>query len=168
MLTLTNLTSEAEAVLGARSDAVVKILDDDCYVGFTADLYTVVENVIGGKALISVARFGSIHRVMSVDYATTIGTATEGTDYVAANGTLTFAKGETNKTFAVTIDLKLAQADEVDFALQRAPPAHGIQRHQAPARARPARGDIGRNPAALGADDERRQVGVEVARGTVQ
>jgi hypothetical protein len=41
---------------------------------------------------------------VTVDYATSDGTATAGTDYVAATGTLTFAEGETTKTIAVTVN----------------------------------------------------------------
>lgn len=40
---------------------------------------------------------------VTVDYATTDGSAEAGTDYVAASGTLTFAPGETVKTVAVTL-----------------------------------------------------------------
>ena len=39
----------------------------------------------------------------SVDYATADGTATAGSDYTAASGTLTFAPGETGKTVSVTV-----------------------------------------------------------------
>ena len=39
----------------------------------------------------------------TVDYATSDGTATAGTDYTAASGTLTFAAGETSKTVSVAV-----------------------------------------------------------------
>ena len=40
---------------------------------------------------------------VSVDWATSDGTASSGTDYTAASGTLTFAPGETRKTVTVTL-----------------------------------------------------------------
>ena len=45
---------------------------------------------------------GAISAV-SVDYATSDGTATAGADYTAASGTLTFAAGETSKTVSVPV-----------------------------------------------------------------
>ena len=42
-------------------------------------------------------------RAVTVNYATTDGTATAGADYTATSGTLTFAPGETEKSVAVTI-----------------------------------------------------------------
>ncbi len=46
---------------------------------------------------------------VTVDWATADGTATAGTDYTAANGTLMFDTGEESKTFTVTV-----AGDEVD------------------------------------------------------
>ena len=40
---------------------------------------------------------------MTVKYATADGTATAGSDYNAASGTLTFAAGETSKTVTVAV-----------------------------------------------------------------
>jgi hypothetical protein len=41
---------------------------------------------------------------VTVDYATADGTATAGSDYAAASGTLTFAPGETSKTISVLVN----------------------------------------------------------------
>jgi hypothetical protein len=41
---------------------------------------------------------------ITVDYATTSGTATAGVDYVAASGTLTFTPGQTSKNVVVTVN----------------------------------------------------------------
>ena len=40
---------------------------------------------------------------MTVDYATSDGTAQAGTDYVAKRGTLTFSAGDTEKTVSVKV-----------------------------------------------------------------
>ena len=49
---------------------------------------------------------------VSVDYATSDGTATAGTDYAAADGTLTFAANETTKT--ITVDIFADVLDEAN------------------------------------------------------
>ncbi|MEP6849461.1 MAG: Calx-beta domain-containing protein [Acidobacteriota bacterium] len=70
--------------------------------GFSASTYSV--NEAAGTATISVTRtFGSFGPV-SVNYATSNGTATAGQDYTTASGTLSWANGDTTaKTFTIPI-----------------------------------------------------------------
>lgn len=67
---------------------------------FSSSTYTV--NVTAGKAVVTVSHVGGIGAA-SVAYSTTGGSALAGTDYSAVSGTLTFAQGESVKTFTVPI-----------------------------------------------------------------
>jgi uncharacterized protein (DUF1800 family) len=68
---------------------------------FSASAYTITQ--AGGTVTLSVAR-GSGTGAVSVHYASSNGSATAGTDYTAASGTLSWAAGDTaNKTFQVTV-----------------------------------------------------------------
>jgi len=69
---------------------------------FSTDAYTVNED--GGTATITVTRAGGSEDAVSVDYATSNGTATAGEDYTAASGTLEWADADGDpKTFTVAI-----------------------------------------------------------------
>jgi hypothetical protein len=94
-------------VLGAISNAVVTIVDNDSggAISFSAASYSV--NETGAVATIRVVRTGGKASGVTVDYATSDGTATAGADYTAASGQLSFGANETNKTFTV------AMADDV-------------------------------------------------------
>jgi photosystem II stability/assembly factor-like uncharacterized protein len=70
-------------------------------VEFAAVRFNVLEDV--GSAVIRVARRGGSRGTLAVNYSTGGGTATAGADYTPASGTLTFAEGETSKTFLVPI-----------------------------------------------------------------
>ncbi len=72
--------------------------------GFSSPTYTVNENQTNGVALISVIRTNGSYGNISLHYATTTnGNAVLGVDYWHTNGTLYFAAGVTNGTFAVPI-----------------------------------------------------------------
>jgi hypothetical protein len=67
----------------------------------SATNYTVDETA--GAVQITVQRTTSYARIASINYATANGTAVGGVNYVATSGTLSFAPGETSKSFTVPI-----------------------------------------------------------------
>ncbi len=102
-LTLSNPTGGA--TLGTPDTAVLTIIDNDSggVLQFSSATYTVNEGVLSGKAVIKVTRSGGTASGVTVDYATSDGTATDGSDYIATSGTLTFAAGQTSETFTIPI-----------------------------------------------------------------
>jgi hypothetical protein len=57
----------------------------------------------GGEAVLTVKRTGGAAATVTVDYATSDGTAVAGEDYTPTGGTLTFAPGELVKTITVPV-----------------------------------------------------------------
>lgn len=57
----------------------------------------------GGSVVVSVTRTGGNEGSATVNYATSNGTATAGSDYTATSGTLSFAVGEYVKTFSIPV-----------------------------------------------------------------
>jgi hypothetical protein len=91
---------------------------------FNATTYSVGESE--GSAVIEVTRFGSSQSVISVNYATSDGTASNRTDYITSSGTLNFAPGETVKSFAIPIvDDLYVEADET-LTLMLSEPGGGV------------------------------------------
>ncbi len=84
---------------------------------FSSATYSV--NEADGSATITVNLDSVSSSPVSVDYATSNGTAVAGTDYTAASGTLNFAAGQTTKTFAVPItnDSVFTSSKTVNLAL---------------------------------------------------
>ncbi|MBE9218975.1 esterase-like activity of phytase family protein [Dolichospermum flos-aquae] len=74
---------------------------------------TVVEGSVDVNAVVTVTLSEASNTVVTVDYATSGGTATSGTDFTAATGTLTFAAGQTSKTITIPVRADaIAEADE--------------------------------------------------------
>src|SRR5439155_1690405 len=96
-VTLSNATNATVA-----PPATVTILDDDPpAVSFSMSTFTVDESA--GQALITVNLNGPSGRTATINYASSNGTATAGSDYTAASGTLIFAPGQTNISFLVNV-----------------------------------------------------------------
>ncbi|MET0646923.1 MAG: Calx-beta domain-containing protein, partial [Pyrinomonadaceae bacterium] len=70
-------------------------------VAFVEQHFSVLEDI--GAAVIRVVRTGGSRGTLTVNYSTGAGTATAGADYTPASGQLTFAEGETEKTFNIPI-----------------------------------------------------------------
>ncbi len=105
---------------GAPVDlAVLTIIDDDNGVlQFSAAAYSASESA--GTATITVDRVSGSLGAVAVDYATSDGSATDGSDYLAASGTLNWADGETAaQTFTVAIvpDVTTEGSETVNLTL---------------------------------------------------
>jgi chitinase len=104
-MSLTNPSNNA--VLGASNSATVTILDDDNppVLAFRATSTRVVEgtgNNPANQATLNVDLSAPAAQAVTVNYAITDGT-TDTKDYQAANGSLTFAPGETSKAINIPI-----------------------------------------------------------------
>lgn len=113
------------AALGTKRTVSINILDNDATnssFNFSQSAYELNES--GGSAAITVTRSGDISGAATVQYATSDGTATAGSDYTAATGTLSFAAGETSQTFslAVTNDTDGERNETVNLILSNPSP----------------------------------------------
>lgn len=113
-LTLSNVTPVTVTTSIPGNSAVLTIVDDDPQptVQFSTSAYAVGEAASSATIAVNLNSLSSLP--VTVNYATSNGTALAGSDYTAATGTLTFAPGETNKTFVVPITADtLDEANEV-------------------------------------------------------
>jgi hypothetical protein len=93
--------------VGAPGTLVLTIVDDDQAgsVQFASAVYSEVEGASGTTSLatITLTRTGGLSEGVTVDYATSNGTATAGSDYLATSGTLSFGLGQTSARFTVEV-----------------------------------------------------------------
>ena len=90
--------------VAVESSFKITITDDDDPPSLDVDDVTVTEGDSGTvNATFTVRLSTASGRTVTVDWATSDGTATAGADYTTGSGTLTFAAGETEKTFDVAV-----------------------------------------------------------------
>jgi len=127
-LTLSNPTGGA---LLSDGNAVLSIFDHPIPLRFATNYFSGLEGTT--NALITVLREGDADSKVTVDFATTDGTASAGVDYVATNGTLTFYPGQTNSSFPITLlPDALTEGDETVY-LSLSNPAGGATLSQSAA-----------------------------------
>ncbi|MCW2285377.1 hypothetical protein M2323_003316 [Rhodoblastus acidophilus] len=96
----------------------------DTSVNISISDVSIAEGNSGTKiATFTVSRTGTA--AFSVNYATANGTATAGSDYVAASGALTFAQGQTSQTISVTINGDTTIEPDETFFVNLANPTNG-------------------------------------------
>ena len=125
------LNPSAGATLGSVSTATITIADDDApdgggasALGFASTGATIDE--AGGSIVLSVGRSGDASGAVSVDYSTVSGTATAGSDFTSASGTLTWADGDsTDKTFTVNITTDTTDESDETFTVILSNPTSG-------------------------------------------
>jgi uncharacterized repeat protein (TIGR01451 family) len=101
----------AGTALGIPSTATLTIIENEDVVSFLVDSFFVDEN--RSNAVITVFRRGIFSGPISVNFATSNGTATAGADYSSASGILNFQPFETVKTIIVPIiNDTVAEGDE--------------------------------------------------------
>ena len=122
LVTLTNATGGA-TLLSTTNTAPVIVLDDELGFTFSAPAYVVGEG--GGSVTFTVLRVGDTNRPVSVRYATSNITATAGADYVGAQGTLNFARGETFKTVTISVLEDTQVEGDETFAVVLSEPSPG-------------------------------------------
>ncbi len=90
---------------------------------FSASGYSINEG--SGSVAITVTRTNGSHDAVTTDYATEDGTAAAGSDYTSAAGTLTFADGETSKSFQIHITEDTSQEDDETVRIRLTNPSGG-------------------------------------------
>lgn len=96
--------ASAPTVLGTVTNATVTINNDNNYgyFQFSSPTY-VVNEITNGFATVTVLRTGSALGSGTVAFTTLDGTAFAGTNYIATNGNLSFAAGQTAASFTVRV-----------------------------------------------------------------
>lgn len=95
------LSNPTNAILGTRTNAAVSITNNDVGVQFIFDTYSVAEDA--GAVVLGVVRGDDGILPVTVDFATSDLTATNGLDYTSTNHTLSFAPTERSKFISVPI-----------------------------------------------------------------
>jgi predicted secreted protein len=107
------------ALLGAQSASTLTVTDND--VAGTVQFKVAAQSVseVDSSVTITVTRSGGVASGVTVDYATSDGSASSGSDYTAAAGTLSFGVNELSKTFSIALlnDASAEGNETVNLAL---------------------------------------------------
>jgi hypothetical protein len=111
------LLNPINARLGTTRSVTVTIVRDEVEVAFSSPAFTVDERA--GAATITATLSSTSTQTITVDYATSNGSAIAGNDYTPVSGTLTFEPGTSAVTFTIPIraDAVLEPDETVQLSL---------------------------------------------------
>ncbi len=120
------LDSIQNAVLGSPGTTTVNITDNDPTpsVSFALDSLTVLENAV--SAALSVNLSSPSGQTVTVNYASSNGTATAGSDYTAVNSQLTFSPGDTTKSISIPIINDSSDENQESFNVTLGSPINAV------------------------------------------
>ncbi len=118
------LGAPTNAALGATTVKTITITDNDPLptVQLSAPAYAADET--DGAAVITATLSAPAGRPVTVNYATSNGTALAGSDYTTATGTITFTAGSTSATFNVPLTNDLTYEEAETFGVTLSAPAN--------------------------------------------
>src|SRR5262249_424505 len=105
------------ALLGSQATALVTIRDSDPAGTFSLTPTSLRVAESAGQAVLTVRRTGGASGTVTIDYATSDGSAQDGLDYTGQTATLTFAPGQTVQQITVPIAADGVVEGEESFAL---------------------------------------------------
>jgi chitinase len=116
VVNLSNLVGSPGTIADAQG--VVTITDDDPLPVLSVNDVGVTEGDAGTTtATFSISLSAASGRPVTVSWATTAGTATAGTDYVAASGSRTIAAGSTTATVGITVNGDTLEENDETFGI---------------------------------------------------
>ena len=107
------------------TNALLTIVNTNSGVGFVSATNSAVESA--GFIQVNVQRVGNTNGVVTVNYATTNGTAIAGTNYQATSGLLTFFAGESAKSISVPLINNTNSVGNLFFTIGLANPSSGVK-----------------------------------------
>lgn len=118
-----NINDPSNPTLSSSSASVSSTPTAATTISLGASEYGVMEN--GGSLTVTVLRTGDTSVSQTVNYGTTNGTASSGSEYSAASGTFTFAAGETSKTITIGVNNNVSVDGNRTFTVFLSSPSGG-------------------------------------------
>jgi hypothetical protein len=120
-----NLSAPTNAILTV-AQATGTLVNDDLPSVSVSEVSLVEGNSGTSRANFVVKLSAAALKAVTVKYATSNGTATAGSDYIATSGTLTFASGETSKTVFVSVVGDTDVESDENFQVNLSDPTNAI------------------------------------------